>query len=388
MAGQNPWVNPNYYGNAAPYAFSYNPSNSSEAYNLKYGNNYYNDNYQAPSYASPARRNPTSVSRAYSQGGYSQRSYANGNGYPSNNGNRNNYAPSVSEYSVQDEPVVGAGAGAVAGRTTRGEAGSLGSGSRWSMGSIPKEKQGQDVITMMDNGQFALNEAKVARNIKEYRKDYREGMWTRGSRPKIFGRFICFFLMVVIYLIIGGILSLALYIRPPSASFTKPGGSGGDSGALSGVQFDGQVLSIPLQMNFSIWNPNFIKASVKIVHVDLFYELNGSDRPLGNGTVNDVWIRSKDRTNFTLPIDVRYDLKTDPNLEILSDIVNKCQSQGLDFKANAMVAANILGIGVSSPIVPINVNVGCPIPDNVFDSIQKVQGLLGNIFGVNVGGGS
>jgi len=126
MAGQNPWNNQNYYGNAAPYAFAYNPTNSSAAYNNSY-------NYRP----SPAGYAP----------GASQGYYGSGNGP--------NYAPSVSEYSMQDEVYPGSGTGAGAQAGVRGNA-----SSRWSVGSVPKEKQGQDVMTMMDNGQFSLREAK------------------------------------------------------------------------------------------------------------------------------------------------------------------------------------------------------------------------------------
>lgn len=354
MAGQQPWADQNYYGNAAPYTFAYNPNNSSRAYN----NNGYNDSYYNNYRPTPAASAP---------GAYSQ-------------GNSINYTPSVTSsmregaYGGYDRNAgysgAGAGAGVVAGA---GESVS----SRWSMGSAPREKQGEDVATMMDNGKFALNEVKVARNIREYRREYREGMWTRGSRTRIFGRFFCFSIMFVIYLLISAVLGVALYIRPPSASFQKPTVDQND------ITFNGGLV-IPLGINISIWNPTFIKAVVKKVHVDLVYPINGEERPIGNGTVNDVWIKANSRTNFTFPVDVNYELVSDPNLEILADIAQKCGSGGqrkLFIKAKAMVAANILGVGVSSPTVPINLNIDCPFDASI---LQQIQSSIGNLLGVNL----
>lgn len=344
MAGQ-PWNNQNYYGNAAPYAFAYNANNSSEAY--KYNNGYgYNTNDYRPN---PAR----SSSGAYPQGSY-----------------QSNFGPMhEGAYGGYDKNVE---AGAVRGAET----GSM--SSRWSMASAPREQKSEDVVTMMNNGKFSLNEVSVARNIKEYRREYRAGMWTRGSRGRIFGRFFCFFVLVLIYLVISGALGLALYIRPPSASFDKPSVDQQD------INADNAGLVVPLRMNISIWNPTFIKAVVKKVHVDLLYPINNEERPIGNGTIYDVWIKSNSRTNFTFPIDVDYKLSSDPNLDIFFDIGKRCGSepqQGLAIKAKAMVAANILGIGVSSPTVPININIGCPFDASV---LQRIQNTVGNIFGVNL----
>ncbi|KAF5368995.1 hypothetical protein D9758_002847 [Tetrapyrgos nigripes] len=351
MAGE-PWVNQNYYGNSAPYAFAYNASNSSEAYKYNNGYNYAN-NYNYNNY----RPTPAgSASGAYSQGNYQP-----------------NYAPSVTS-SMRDGAYGGydknAGyTGASAGAGAAGAAESL--NSRWSTASAPRENKSEDVVTMMNEGKFTLHETKVARNIKEYRREYREGMWTRGTRVRIFGRFFCFFILFLIYLVISAILGVALYIRPPSATFDKPNVNQKD------ISFDNGGLVVPLQMNISIWNPTFIKAVVKRVHVDLFYPLNNEERPIGNGTIYDVWIKSNSRTNFTFPIDVDYELATDPNFEILTDIAKRCggqQQQGLSIKAKAMVAANILGIGVSSPTVPIDINIGCPF-DPIFEFCDP-KGLL------------
>ncbi|KAI0320743.1 hypothetical protein OF83DRAFT_1169094 [Amylostereum chailletii] len=209
-----------------------------------------------------------------------------------------------------------------------------------------------------------------------------------GSRLRCFGWFFCCTVLVALFLIIGVVLTLVLYVRPPAFNTGSIGVQNDTPFAVvdNGLQIN---LQLPIQrVSFLLYfstgqsyttdrinNPNYFSASLRRVDADVFYNPNAT--LIGNGNVSDVSIPINGGANFTFPIVVTYTSDIDPSGNVLRDILMTCfvrSDQNLHFSFNLRVRIRLFSITVSLPTIHGNQNVRCPIPES---EIQNALGGLG-----------
>ncbi|KIK68513.1 hypothetical protein GYMLUDRAFT_35947 [Collybiopsis luxurians FD-317 M1] len=214
--------------------------------------------------------------------------------------------------------------------------------------------------------------------VKAYRKGIRpKDSWTRGGGISCFGRFFFCSLLVIIYIIVAIILAFALWIRPPALSFTGPALNPNQQ-----VDFNTN-LTVPLELNFTVNNPNFFSVDFKTLAAEVSYPDVGNEI-VAQGNVTDLVIKSSQMTNFTFPIDITLDLTSTGNdFQVVSDLASKCgiipaggQKSPIPLTIKIEIALSVLGIKVSLPPISFTVNINCPLDDSAIE--QKLQGILGN----------
>lgn len=157
--------------------------------------------------------------------------------------------------------------------------------------------------------------------LKEYRSDVQGNLWTKGSRVRCIGRFFCCTLLITILLVVSIILSLALWIRPPSVDI-------GDvvthntTGSLSSQE----GLEINLSVPISVKNPSYLSVAFAQVKVEIFYPLPGENpgRDVGGGEARDIVFKSGEETDFTFPFALRYSQAKDPGAAVFAQLGQKC----------------------------------------------------------------
>lgn len=220
----------------------------------------------------------------------------------------------------------------------------------------------------------------VGTGVKAYRKGIRrQDLWTRGGGLLCFGRFFFCTLMIIIYIVVAIILGFALWLRPPALSFTGPG-----LNPTQQVSFPDSTLTVPLEMNITVNNPDFFAVDFKALTAQVSYP-SVNNTVVANGNLTNLLIKSDQITNFTFPIVIYLDLSSsapsNDNLAVVLDLAEKC---GL-FSSNSPVPIpldikigidlSLLGISVTLPSVSFPVNINCPIDDSAIE--QKLQGILG-----------
>lgn len=157
--------------------------------------------------------------------------------------------------------------------------------------------------------------------LKEYRSDIQGHLWTKGSRVRCIGRFFCCTLMITILLVVSVILSLALWIRPPSVDIGDVV-SHNTTGSLSSP--DG--LQINLSVPISVKNPSYLSVAFSLVQVEIFYPILGEDpgRPVGGGKATDIVFKSGEETDFTFPFALSYSQVNDPGAAVFAELGQKC----------------------------------------------------------------
>jgi len=247
--------------------------------------------------------------------------------------------------------------------------------------SAPRAREA-DEISGFDRGEFGSPRGEKAQNFSQYRREVRDGnLWTKGSRIGCIGRFVCCTLMIAVFIFVSIILALALWIRPPAIII---GTAGLTSAGTNGVQFESSGITVPLEVNISVNNPNYFSVELKKVTLDLTYPLDGNNTDVGNGTISDVTFHSHSNTNFTFPFDVDYQFSSDPKFAILLDMVQKCGLLGgtesdltIDYKIT--IDLKILLVNIS-PSISNSFSLACPFDSSELESFVNSLGL-GSLLG-------
>ncbi|KAA1469504.1 hypothetical protein DENSPDRAFT_835138 [Dentipellis sp. KUC8613] len=227
----------------------------------------------------------------------------------------------------------------------------------------------------------------TARSLRAYRYDHRGNLWTKGSRPRCFCRFCGCIILVVIFLLIGILLSLALWIRPPNVTLgdiTTP-----TNGSVFQVLDDG--LEINLDVIIGVDNPNYFAVNFRRIKVDLFYPINNTE--VGGGEIDNIVFHSHTNANFTFPFQFKYTESSDPNQAIIIDLVTRClgsPQQKIQVNYKITLGLRVLFI-VISPVISNKLSFACPISGQDIQDIIKQLGLgdiAGELGGLINGSGS
>ncbi|ESK94525.1 epressed protein [Moniliophthora roreri MCA 2997] len=219
-----------------------------------------------------------------------------------------------------------------------------------------------DETSGFDRGEFPVKDE----TPRLSRRDYQVNLWTQGGRGRCFGRFCCCTLMIALFLFISIVLALALWIRPPSVTIGNAQVRGGTTGADTSQLSN---LSIPLQVNISVNNPNYFSVELKKLEAEFTYPQGNI--PLGSGRLDNVNLASGRETNFTFPFQIEYKLSDDPNLRALLDIGNKCgitsdQKSNLDVQYKITVGLQIIAATVN-PSISNTISFPCPFDQDTID---------------------
>ncbi|KAF5366166.1 hypothetical protein D9758_005753 [Tetrapyrgos nigripes] len=234
-------------------------------------------------------------------------------------------------------------------------------------------------------------------SVQQYRQRQHEGLWTRVR--------IHIWLDIKIQLFLSTRLHLHWnqYIYGPSLVAEI----GLDPFSQANVNATG--VTIPLAIQVSIQNPNYVSAILNEVNVILSYplELNDSTSTsndtqflIGNGTLpspgssSAITIQRNAVTNFTLPFSLHLSFDTQQNLEIIDDLLHRCgdlrNQTGLTISMEAQIKLHVLGIKVSSSGSgsKTSMTVPCPFTQTDLDNIlQGFENGTQNIFGGGNGNG-
>lgn len=172
--------------------------------------------------------------------------------------------------------------------------------------------------------------------------------------------------MTTVFLIVSIVLSLALWIRPPSVVIGNV--------QTSGVNVTGGTgLSINMGVNISVNNPNYFSVNFQKIEAEIFYPINNT--LIGGGTSENIIFHSRSETAFTFPFMLSYQTTLDPQGKILIDLANKCGVNG-GSKSNISVNYKItLGIRIVlvtiSPVVANTFSFLCPISASELENMLK-----------------
>lgn len=229
-----------------------------------------------------------------------------------------------------------------------------------------------------DPGEFAtgLGVAPVAykdRSAQAYR-DYRYGhqgnLCTKGGRVRCVGRICCCSLMTIVFLIVSIVLSLALWLRPPSITI------GSVETNSSSIQVLSDGITINLGVDISVDNPNYFDIAFTKIEAQIFYPIDNT--PIGGGIANNIDFRSHTQTNFTFPFSLDYNMTADPTGAIVVDLATKCGVLG-NTKSNLDISYQItLGIRILMvtiyPVIQNDFSFACPLSGS---DLSKFLGKFG-----------
>ncbi|KDQ17998.1 hypothetical protein BOTBODRAFT_185399 [Botryobasidium botryosum FD-172 SS1] len=215
-------------------------------------------------------------------------------------------------------------------------------------------------------------------DLRLWRQDEHGKMWTKGSRPRVFCRFLCCTLMTIVFLIVSIALALAMWLRPPDINFN--GVQVPTNG--SAVVPTANSLLINLGLSIGVQNPNYFSASFQSITAAAFYPLVPNTQ-IGGGAVDNIVFKSHSNTNFLFPFQIDYSTSKDPQGVIIKDIVQRCGLTGgakspVPVKYSLQVKLKILFVTIS-PTFNGNANFACPL---TLADVKALSGLdLGSLLG-------
>ncbi|EIN07222.1 hypothetical protein PUNSTDRAFT_53598 [Punctularia strigosozonata HHB-11173 SS5] len=216
--------------------------------------------------------------------------------------------------------------------------------------------------------------SRSAATIRTWRYEHQESnMWTAGSRGRCFGRFLCCSLMTFVFLLVSIVLALALWVRPPSVTI-------GQLSTItngSAIQLSSDGLTVNLNVNISVDNPNFFSVAFKKINVDLHYPINNTD--VGGGSKKNIDFEAHSNKTFDFPISLEYTLADDPNSAILADLATKCGFIGgsksdITVDYDITLGLRILFITVS-PQISNSFSFACPLDESDLSGLLKDAGI-------------
>jgi len=166
--------------------------------------------------------------------------------------------------------------------------------------------------------------------------------------------------MTTVFLIVSIVLSLALWIRPPSIYVGNVQTMAENGTAIQSLS-DG--IQINLGVNISVSNPNYFSVDMKKIEAQIFYPIDNT--PVGGGEADNIEFKSNSQTNFTFPLMLTYNSTADPSGKIILDLAEKCGVEG-GAKTNIIVNYSItLGIRIIlvtiSPVISNQFSFPCPL---------------------------
>ncbi|KAJ7343356.1 hypothetical protein DFH08DRAFT_224392 [Mycena albidolilacea] len=229
-----------------------------------------------------------------------------------------------------------------------------------------------DERSAFDAGEFTPGPRgpKTARNLRQYRMDFQGPLWTRGGRGSCICRFFCCTFMILVFLVVTILLTLVLFLRPPSITF-------GDVAPMaSAVQLTTDGININMGVNISVDNPNFFNVNFKKINAQIFYPIANNNTLVGGGNATNVVFGSTAETNFTFPFAINYQTSLDPKNLILVDLAEKCGILGStksDLKVHYKITVGVQILFVTvSPSISNDFTFACPL------NASDLQGLLGS----------
>lgn len=299
-----------------------------------YSNPRYNDSYDA--YGDYNAYNNQHPHQTYEQGGYNQ--YTGVTGYP-DDADRGTPSPE------SDPPVPP---------------------SKETYGNTTAYEHDDQMTQARPRGKLPSSQ----KSFKGWRAEGQENLWTRGSRTRTCGRFLCCTVMITVFLIISILLSLALWVRPPNIVVANPVQNETQPFTLQNGE-----LSFNLGVNITVDNPNFFSVGLNKVELDLTYPID--NYPVGGGVKRNIDIRSNTQTNFTFPFSLDYNITDTSGTAVLQDIVTKCNAnQDLTVKYDLKLSLRIILVSIS-PTISNSFTIGCPVDAS---ELQKILGgSLGNL---------
>jgi len=219
----------------------------------------------------------------------------------------------------------------------------------------------------------------VPRNVRAWRYQQSRPLWRQGGGLRCLCRFFCCTVLIALFLIVGIVLCLVLWARPPNVLI------GGDNNSspvvVQRVNVVTNGIQVGLGLPVTVVNPNYFSAKLTHVKANIYYPINNT--LIGNGTLNNVNLPSHSTTNFTFPFLFDYTTSIDPSFAIITDIAEKCLASpqaDLTIKYVLNVGVRVFFVSVS-PTISNSVSFACPI------STSDIEGLLKQL-GLNIGSGS
>ncbi|KAI0029381.1 hypothetical protein K488DRAFT_88800 [Vararia minispora EC-137] len=193
-------------------------------------------------------------------------------------------------------------------------------------------------------------------NMKRFKYE-RDGLWTRGGGLRSCGRFLCCTLLIGVWMLVGIILALVLYLRPPNVVV----GTAQLPSSNQVQSISGGGIRINVEIPITVSNPSYLS---------IYYPINNTF--IGNGTLKNTPLPSFSNKSFDFPFSLDYTSSIDPQQTIITDIVTKCAAkQDLTVRYDLTVGVRVLGVTVS-PSVSNNVSFTCPLDTS---SLSNISGL-------------
>ncbi|KAJ7579280.1 hypothetical protein C8J56DRAFT_965283 [Mycena floridula] len=181
--------------------------------------------------------------------------------------------------------------------------------------------------------------------------------WTKGGGLACGARFFGCSIMLLVYLVLCGLLSFALWIRPPALTF---GQMGLDTQAASPISLVGTAISVNLAIDIFVENPNTFSANFKQIRATVNYPLSTGESQIGLGTVNDFVFSANKNTTLHFPLAITYDPNADPGGLIRESLLSKCTSnQPISVDATLSLGLRILFVTIT-PVVKRSFSFACP----------------------------
>lgn len=212
---------------------------------------------------------------------------------------------------------------------------------------------------------------KTSRNLRRWRYEHNGDLWTRGGGVRTCGRLLCCTIMIFLFLLVSILLSLALWIRPPTFVVNQFG----LSDSATAVTLANDSLTVMFDVTTTVINPNYFSVDLTDLKINLFYPLNNNKTAVGGGEKKDVDFRSHQETNVTFPAQLLYNVTDDPNFSILVDLAKKCgvvpgvASSDVTLDYTAIVSVKVFLIPVK-PTISGSTSFACPL------SKENIGGLL------------
>nr|XP_018260305.1 uncharacterized protein I303_07223 [Kwoniella dejecticola CBS 10117]OBR82463.1 hypothetical protein I303_07223 [Kwoniella dejecticola CBS 10117] len=214
--------------------------------------------------------------------------------------------------------------------------------------------------------------------LRMWRKDERGKQWSRGGGVRMSLRLCCCCFTIAIILVVSIILSIILYVRPPSFALNSVNiGS-------SPVSLTTNGLTVSFDLSISVANPNWFNADFKEITATAKYPGNNTNS-FGGGTLYNLNFVGYTQSTFDFPFTLNYTLSKDPNQVILKDLISKCGISGGSVKDitvdyDLYLKLKILGITVS-PTISNSASFECPITASDIESIIGNDGSLSGLLG-------
>jgi len=224
--------------------------------------------------------------------------------------------------------------------------------------------------TQYDQGAFARGTTgKRFPDLRHWRYEHHRGLWGKGSRVACIGRFCCCTIMIIVFFIVGIILPLALWARPPNIVI----GSVQTVSNGSEIQTITDGLKLNLQIPIQVSNPNYFSVSLSSIKANIYYPINNT--LIGGGQENGITFDSHSNTNFTFPFSIEYTTTMPSSAAIIADLLSKCGSSGSDITVNYEITLGLRIVFFTvSPTISNSASFVCPLTSSEIGTLTSALG--------------